>query len=294
MKAFFQKYTITFITVLFAILFIKILWNYYMLSPWTRDARIRADVITITSDVSGYVTELLVKDNQHVNQGDILLKINADRYHAALDKAKAQLAIKTEQLKLKEHEATRRTLLDGHAISEELKENAKIEVNIAKAELKEAQANVQQAQIDLERSIIKAPKSGVISNLRLTEGNYVRLGESIVAVIVDNSLYVQAYLEETKLAKVSVGMPVHIKLMSGDHPLEGHIESISYGITDQSSTTDDQLLANVTPTYNWVRLAQRIPVRIKINEIPKDIHIATGMTASVRIGDTNFKTLITF
>ncbi len=291
MKSFFQKYSITLISVVIALFLVNALWNYYMLSPWTRDAKIRADVITITSDISGYVTELLVEDNQTVKEGDILLKINPDRYNAAYDKALAQLAIKKEHLKLKEHEATRRITLDN-AISDELKENSKIEVNIARAELKEAEANAEQAKIDLERSVIRAPKSGVITNLRLTEGNYARVGESIVAIIVKDSFYIQAYLEETKLARISVGMPVHIKLMSGNYNLEGSIESISYGITDQSATTDDQLLANVTPTYNWVRLAQRIPVRIKINKIPKDIHLATGMTASVRIGDTHIWELL--
>lgn len=292
MKSFFKKYSMTLITSLIAIFLINALWNYYMLSPWTRDAKVRADIITITSDVSGYVTELLINDNQYVKASDVLLKINPDRYNAAYEKSLAQLAIKQEQLKLKEHVASRRLALEDHAISDELKENAKIEVNIAKAELDEAKANAEQAKIDLERSVITAPKSGVITNLRLTEGNYARVGESIVAIIVDDSLYIQAYLEETKLSKIAINMPVDIRLMSGNYPLQGSIESISYGITDQSATTDDQLLANVTPTYNWVRLAQRIPVRIKIENIPKDIHIATGMTASVRIGDTTFWSLL--
>ncbi|MGL4673736.1 MAG: efflux RND transporter periplasmic adaptor subunit [Wohlfahrtiimonas sp.] len=294
MKLFLQKYSVTLITVFVALVFLKIVWNYYMLSPWTRDARIRANVITITSDVSGYITELLIRDNQHVEKGDILLKINPERYQAALEKAMAKLSIQEEQLKLKEQEANRRMSLDGHAISEEAKSNLQAELAIAKAELEEAKANTKQAKIDLERSIIRAPKSGVISNLQLTEGNYARFGESILAIIVDDSFYIQAYLEETKLTKISVGIPVAIKLMSGDVKLEGSIESISYGITDQSSTTDDKLLANVTPTYNWIRLAQRIPVRIKINDLPKNMHIATGMTASVRMGNITFASLLSF
>lgn len=294
MKLFLQKYSVTFVTVLIALFFIKIVWNYYMLSPWTRDARIRANVITLTTDVSGYITELLIKDNQHVEKDDVLLKINPERYQAALDKALAQLSIKEEQLHLKEQEAQRRMLLDGHAISEEVRSNMKSEMSIVRAELEEAKANAKYAKIDLERSVVRAPKAGIVSNLQLTEGNYVRLGESILAIIVDDSFYVQAYLEETKLTKIAVGMPVAIKLMSGDVELEGSIESMSYGITDQSSTTDEKLLANVTPTYNWIRLAQRIPVRIKIHNLPKDMHIATGMTASVRMGDISFASLLSF
>lgn len=294
MKPFLQKYSVTLLTVFIALVLFKIVWNYYMLSPWTRDARIRANVITLTTDVSGYITELLIKDNQHVEKDDILLKINPERYQAALDKALAQLSIKEEQLHLKEQEAQRRMSLDGHIISEEARSNIKSEMAIVRAELEEAKANAKYAQIDLERSIIRAPKSGIVSNLQLTEGNYVRLGESILAIIADDSFYIQAYLEETKLTKIAVGMPVAIKLMSGDVELEGSIESISYGITDQSSTTDEKLLANVTPTYNWVRLAQRIPVRIKINDLPRDMHIATGMTASVRMGNITFASLLSF
>lgn len=283
MKAFFKKYAITIITVFIAIIAIRLLWNYYMLSPWTRDARIRTDIVTVTSDVSGYISELLIKDNQEVKKGDILLKINDDRYRAEVQRAKAQVEMKKEYLRLKIHEAERRISLDTHAISSELKENAKIEVDIAKADLLVAEAALKQAEIDLNRTIIYAPKSGVISNLHLVEGNYVKTGESVVAIIVKDSYYIQAYLEETKLAQVKVGMPVKIRLMNGNIKFTGVVESISAGITDQSTTTDNQLLANVTPTYNWVRLAQRIPVRIKIDEIPKDIHLANGMTASVRI-----------
>lgn len=294
MKFFARKYAVTLITVLIALCCMKIVWNYYMLSPWTRDARLRANVITITSDVSGYITALMVKDNQHVNEGDVLLQINPDRYEAAYEKAMAQLVIQEEQLVLKEQEAQSRIALENHVISAEMKANIKIEIAIAKAELAAAKATAKQAKIDLERSIIRAPKSGTVSNLQLTEGNYVRLGESIVAIIVDDSFYIQAYLEETKLNKIYLDMPVYIKLMSGNTTLEGSVESISSGITDQSATTDEKLLANVTPTYNWVRLAQRIPVRIKINSIPDNIHVATGMTASVRMGTISFTSLLSF
>src|SRR5699024_8148119 len=126
------------------------------------------------------------KDNQHVEKDDILLKINPERYQAALDKALAQLSIKEEQLHLKEQEAQRRMSLDGHIISEEARSNIKSEVAIVRAELEEAKANAKHAQIDLEGSIIRAPKSGIVSNLQLTEGNYVRLGESILAIIADD------------------------------------------------------------------------------------------------------------
>lgn len=135
MKPFLQKYLVTLLTVFIALVLFKIVWNYYMLSPWTRDARIRANVITLTTDVSGYITELLIKDNQHVEKDDILLKINPERYQAALDKALAQLSIKEEQLHLKEQEAQRRMSLDGHIISEEARSNIKSEVAIVRAEL---------------------------------------------------------------------------------------------------------------------------------------------------------------
>ncbi|WP_024616912.1 efflux RND transporter periplasmic adaptor subunit [Pseudomonas kilonensis] len=259
------------------------LWQYYMLTPWTRDARIRADVVVIAPDVSGWVRELKAVDNQQVKAGDVLLSIDRERFEAALEKARAVVQTRQQQLSLREHEASRRAALGPQAISAELRENAQINAGIARGELREAQAEAKVAELNLARSQVLAPRNGHITNLRLAEGNYVNAGQPVMALIDDSTFYVQAYFEETKLPRIRVGDPVKIWLMSAGHALEGHVESISRGITDRNTNPDAQLLAEVEPTFNWVRLAQRIPVRIKLDKVPEGMNLSAGMTASVQV-----------
>ncbi|AEA67407.1 MULTISPECIES: efflux RND transporter periplasmic adaptor subunit [Pseudomonas] len=259
------------------------LWQYYMLTPWTRDARIRADVVVIAPDVSGWVRELKAVDNQQVKAGDVLLSIDRERFEAAVEKARAVVQTRQQQLSLREHEASRRAALGPQAISAELRENAQINAGIARGELREAQAEAKVAELNLARSQVLAPRNGHITNLRLAEGNYVNAGQPVMALIDDSTFYVQAYFEETKLPRIRVGDPVKIWLMSAGHALEGHVESISRGITDRNTNPDAQLLAEVEPTFNWVRLAQRIPVRIKLDKLPEGVNLSAGMTASVQV-----------
>ena len=257
------------------------LWRYYMLSPWTRAARIRADVVVIAPDLSGWVVDLKVHDNQQVKAGDLLLSLDRQRYQAALDKAQAVANTRQQQLRLRDHEAQRRASLGPQAISAELKENAQITADIARGSLKEAQADVALAELNLARSEVRAPRTGQITNLRLAQGNYVTAGQPVMALVDEQSFYVQAYFEETKLPRIRIGAPVKVWLMSEGQALSGQIESVSRGITDRNAIPDTQLLANVEPTFNWVRLAQRVPVRIHIDEVPDGVLLAAGITCTV-------------
>lgn len=259
------------------------LWQYYMLTPWTRDARIRADVVVIAPDVSGWVEELKAVDNQPVKAGDLLLSIDRERYQAALEKARAVVQTRQQQLSLREHEASRRAALGPQAISAELRENAQINAGIARGELHQAEADAKIAEINLARSQVHAPRSGHVTNLRLAQGNYVNAGQPVMALVDDSTFYVQAYFEETKLPRIKVGDPVKVWLMSAGEAIPGQVESISRGINDRNSTPDGQLLAQVEPTFNWVRLAQRIPVRIKFDRLPEGVNLSSGMTASVQV-----------
>lgn len=274
---------LTTLVVLAAILAAIWLWRYYMLSPWTRDARVRADVVVIAPDVSGWVTELPIKDNQQVKTGDLLMRIDHERYQANLEHAKAVAETRHQQFLLRESEASRRNKLGIGAISTEGKETAQINASIANSEYKEALAEVKLAELNLSRSQVRAPRNGQVTNLRLAQGNYVQVGQAVMALIDQQSFYVTAYFEETKLPRIHLGMPARVLLMSDDTPLEGWVESISSGITDRNTTPDSQLLANVEPTFNWVRLAQRIPVRIKLGKIPPGTYLSAGMTASVTL-----------
>lgn len=277
------RVVVTLLVVALALLAGWWLWNFYMLSPWTRDARVRADVVTIAPDVSGWVVELKVRDNQQVKAGDLLMSIDRERYQAALDKARALAETRRQQLSLRQHEASRRAHLGPQAISAELRENAQINAEIARAEFQEAQAEVKLAELNLKRSEVRASRSGQVTNLHLAQGNYVQAGQAVMALVADESFYVQAYFEETKLPGIHVGAAAEVTLMSGGEPLRGRVQSISRGITDRNAAPDAQLLANVEPTFNWVRLAQRIPVRIELDEVPQDLPLSAGMTASVRV-----------
>ena len=259
------------------------LWQHYLYSPWTRDARVRADVVTIAPDLAGWVRELKVRDNQHVAADELLMSLDRERYQVVLEQAQAVAETRRQQLLLREHEAGRRMRLGPQAISAELRDNAQISAEIARGEYRQAQVAVRSAELDLARSEVRAPRAGQVTNLRLAEGNYVRAGEPVLALVDESSFYVQAYFEETKLPRIRIGAPVEIWLMSGDQPLRGEVESISRGIADRNASPDGQLLADVEPTFNWVRLAQRIPVRIKLDEVPEGVVLSAGMTASVRV-----------
>ncbi|MDZ4018044.1 HlyD family secretion protein [Pseudomonas sichuanensis] len=259
------------------------LWQYYMLTPWTRDARVRADVVVIAPDVSGWVSALKVHDNQQVKAGDLLMTIDRERFQAAFDQASAVVETRTQQVRLREREAARRTALGPEAISAELRENAQINAAVARGELHEAEAQLKVAKINLARSEVRAPRSGHITNLRLAEGNFVTTGQSVMALVDDATFYIQAYFEETKLPRIRVGDPVKVWLMGAGEAMNGHVQSISRGITDRNSTPDGQLLPEVEPTFNWVRLAQRIPVRIQLDQIPEGVSLSAGMTASVQV-----------
>ncbi len=277
------RVVVTLAVVLLALLAGWWLWHFYMIAPWTRDARVRADVVTIAPDVSGWVVELKVRDNQQVKAGDLLMSIDRERYQAALEKARALAETRRQQLNLRQHEASRRVHLGPQAISAELRENAQINAEIARAEFQQAEAEVKLAELNLARSEVRAPRAGQITNLHLAQGNYVQAGQAVMALVADDSFYVQAYFEETKLPGIRVGAPAEVILMSGGEPLQGKVQSISRGITDRNAAADAQLLADVEPTFNWVRLAQRIPVRIELDELPKELLLSAGMTASVRV-----------
>ncbi|WP_448682506.1 efflux RND transporter periplasmic adaptor subunit [Pseudomonas nicosulfuronedens] len=277
------RVAVTIVLVIAAVLAGTWLWRYYMLSPWTRDARVRADVVVIAPDVSGWVTDLAVQDNQQVKAGDLIMRIDHERYAANLEQAKALAETRHQQYLLRVSEASRRSKLGIAAISAEDKETAQINAAIAKSEYDEAQAQVRLAQLNLTRSEMRAPRDGQVTNLRLAQGNYAQAGQAMMALVDQKSFYVTAYFEETKLPGIRVGQPAQVVLMSGDIAIDGTVESISSGITDRNAIPDSQLLANVEPTFNWVRLAQRIPVRIRLDKLPEGLHLSAGMTASVTV-----------
>jgi len=257
------------------------LWDYYMLSPWTRDARVQADVVDVAPDVSGFVSELSVKDNQFVRKGDVLFVLDRERYERALATAQAAVAARKATMEDAEQRAGRVAKLTNLSVSDEVRQSASLTAKTAEAAYQQALADLSTAQLNLDRTIVHAPVNGFVTNLTVDVGQYATVGAKVLALIDSDSYRVTGYFEETKIPAVPPGKQVEIYLMSGGAPLRGHVVSISRGITDRDNPSGPDLLANATPTFEWVRLAQRIPVRIQIDDIPEGTLISSGMTATV-------------
>ena len=275
------RVAVTLIVVVAAVYVGRQLWGHYMDEPWTRDARLRADVVGIAPDVSGLVSDVLVKDNETVKKGDLLFRVDRDRFTIALEQADAALASSQAALDQARRESQRQARL-GDAASLQQKEQAQTTEQQDEAALRQATANRELAQLNLDRSEVRATVNGTISNLSLRPGDYVSAGTAKVALIDTDSLRVEGYFEETKLPRIHVGDEVYIHLMGQAEKLTGHVESIAYGIEDRERTSGG-LLANITPTFSWVRLAQRVPVRIALDKVPDGTKLIAGLTATVEV-----------
>lgn len=275
------RVAVTLIFVAAAVYVGRHLWGHYMDEPWTRDARLRADVVGIAPDVSGLVSEVLAKDNQTVRKGDVLFRVDRDRFAIALEQADAALASSKAALEQAQRESARQARL-GDAASLQQKEQALTTVQQDEAAVRQATANRELAQLNLDRSEVRATVNGTISNLSLRPGDYVSAGTAKVALIDSDSLRVEGYFEETKLPRIHIGDEVYIHLMGQTEKLTGHVESIAYGIEDRERTSGS-LLANITPTFSWVRLAQRVPVRIALDKVPDGTKLIAGLTATVEV-----------
>ncbi|WP_336971642.1 efflux RND transporter periplasmic adaptor subunit [Sphingobium aromaticiconvertens] len=275
----------TIVIVIIAILIALWMWNHYERSPWTRDGRVRADVVRITPDIGGLVTEVAIRDNQAVKAGDLLFVIDRPRYSLAVEQAKARIASARATLGQAEREA-RRDLALGDLVAAESHEQNVARAATARAALAEAISAQDGAELDLRRTRVTASVNGVVTNLDLHPGDYLAAGTQAMALIDSDSLRVEGYFEETKLPMIHPGAPVTVRLMGENRDMKGRVESISSGINDSSRSDSGNLLPTVEPTFSWVRLAQRIPVRIKLLEVPRDIRLIAGRTATVTIHPT--------
>ena len=259
---------------------------YYLYSPWTRDGRVRADVVTVAADVSGYVTDLRVHSNQAVKKGDILFVVDQARYRIALADAEAAVAARLAQYQMLRQQYERRTKLTLNlSITPEDLENAHRQTDAANAAWQQAIADRDLAALNLKRTEVRATVNGFVTNLNLENGDYASPGKAMLALIDSDSYYVDAYLEETKIPQVKIGEPAAIRLMNGAPDLEGSVEGVARGITDYDNRDGPELLDSVNPTFTWVRLAQRVPVRIRLTNVPPDVLVSAGMTCTVVLKD---------
>ena len=261
------------------------MWQHYERDPWTRDGRIRADVVEIAPDVSGLVTQVLVHDNQPVRKGQLLFVIDRPRYALAAAQAQAALASQKAVLVEARREAGRNAAL-GDLVSQEAREQGLERVSQASAALDQAQANLDVARLNLARISVAAPVDGVLASVALRPGEYLAAGHPALALVDSASVHVDGYFEETKLRRIRIGDHARIHVMGEPEPLLGHVQSIAAAISDRERTESANLLPNINPTVSWVRLAQRVPVRIVLDKAPADIRLIAGRTATVTIAPT--------
>lgn len=260
-----------------------LIWNYYMQSPWTRDGKVRAEQVGITPQVSGTIAKLMVHDNQFVNAGTVLFQIDDTPFQIAVLNAEAQLAKAQSDLAKARNEANRRHRLPNSYISAEDLDSADLNAKAMEATLKASQASLEQAKWQLEQTTVRAPVDGWITNLSTRVGNYANNGSPVFALVDSHSFYVVGYFEETKLRNIMPGDSANITLYSNHQKLQGKVVSIGRAIYDQSVETDSGLVADIKPNVPWVRLAQRVPVRIEFSEMPENITLVSGTTCTISI-----------
>ncbi|MFK3660639.1 p-hydroxybenzoic acid efflux pump subunit AaeA [Scandinavium sp. NPDC088450] len=285
MKTLTRKITRTAITLIMVVLaFIAIFhaWVYYTESPWTRDARFSADVVAIAPDVAGLITEVNVKDNQLVKKNQVLFTIDQPRYQKALEEADADVAYYQALAAEKRREAGRRNQLGTMAMSREEIDQANNILQTVEHQLAKAQATRELARLDLERTVIRAPADGWVTNLNVYTGEFITRGSTAVALVQKGSFYVMAYMEETKLEGVRPGYRAEITPLGSTKVIKGTVDSVAAGVTNASSSSDAKGMATIDSNLEWVRLAQRVPVRIHLDEQQGNLWPA-GTTATVII-----------
>jgi len=276
-------YLVTLTTVAIAAATSWAMWNTYMEAPWTRDATVRTYVVTKAPEVAGHIIELPVSDNQFVHKGDLLIVIDPTDYKIALELAEAAVKQAEATAENARIEAQRRARLTELAVSREEQQSFGATAAADLARLQQVIANRNQARVNLERIEIRSPVNGWVTNLLVQLGDYATVGRNVISIVNADTFWIDAYFEETQLASIRKGDPARIRLMGYKEILHGEVGSVSRGITVSNARPDLQGLATVNPIFTWVRLAQRVPVRIHIKEVPDDVVLVAGITATVEV-----------
>jgi RND family efflux transporter MFP subunit len=275
---------ITLGTVAIAALLAWATWQAYMGAPWTRDGTVRAYVVTMAPEVAGRIVKLSVADNQFVHKGDVLFEIEPADYRIALESAQAQAQRDGAALDYARTNENRQARLakEGWA-STEVYQQTTSTLHQLEAAVAADQAAINKAQLDLRRVVVRSPVNGYVTNLLAQLGDYATVGQKLISVVDSDSFWVDGYFEETSLRRILDGDPATAKLMGYSQLVRGHVGGVARGINIPNAQPDQAGLASVNPIFTWVRLAQRVPVRIKIDQVPDGVRLVAGMTATVQI-----------
>jgi multidrug resistance efflux pump len=263
------------------------MWNAYEGTPWTRDGTVESYVITEKPEVSGRIVSLPVKADQFVHKGDVLLVIEPTDFSIAVSNAEAALAKAKANVGNSQVEANRRFQLNDLAVSNEERQNYETSAQVAQANYNQALSDLAQARVNLERTTLRSPVNGYITNLRVQVGDYATARQRVLSIVDSDSFWVAGYFLETQLADIHLNDPAKILLLGHHKWLRGHVIGISRGIEVPNAQADSSGLATVNPIFTWIRLAQRVPVRIAIDEVPPSTTLVMGLTATVEIDRTS-------
>jgi RND family efflux transporter MFP subunit len=259
------------------------MWRTYMLSPWTRDGTVRVYVVTIAPEVAGRVVQLNILDNQYVHKGDVLFVIDPSDYRIAVDDTQAIVDQTKEQLTLAREESERRAELSQLAVTKEQQQIYATGAATATASYQQALTRLAKAQLDLSRTEAHSPVDGWVTNLSLRQGDYAIVGQRALSLVDAHSFWVEGYFEETTIAPVAEGDPASVWLMGFPQEIKGHVDSLSRAINVPNAQANATGVAEVNPVFTWVRLAQRVPVRIHLDVVPEGVRLVQGMTATVQV-----------
>lgn len=278
---------LTTIVVLIAVGFIFFRYQEYIDNPWTRDGQVCALVIQVTPRVSGPIINLPIKDNQFIKTGDLLFEIDPRTFEAVVKQARADL----QQARVNVDEA-RDELIRGEkirkkdkgAMSEQDYISRKNTFRAAEATALSKQNSLETALLNLEFTQVRASVNGYITNLNLQLGSQAVTNQPALALVDTNSFWIHGFFKENYIEGIHTGNRAIVTLMTyPDTPLEGRVDSIGWGIAQQDGSTGYNLLPTISPTFEWIRLAQRVPVRIHLTNVPEQIKLRVGSTASVLV-----------
>jgi len=281
------KYLLTGAVVLVAVAAAGVKYRYYLFNPWTRDGQVHAQVIQITPRVTGPIINLPIRDNQRVQAGDLLFEIDPRTFEAAVKQNKADLEqarVKVDDARDEAARVERIRRRDKGAVSAEELTRRKNTLRAAQAKVLAAEAALDEAELNLEFTRVKAPVDGYVTNLNLRLGSQAVANQPTLALVDINSFWIYAFFRENFIEGIEPGDRAIVTLMSyPDQPLEGRVDSLGWGVYQRDGSTGQNLLPNIAPTFEWIRLAERIPVRVHLDEVPEGIDLRVGTTASVLV-----------
>ena len=259
----------------------------YINNPWTRNGQLRGQVIQVAPRVSGTVTSVAVIDNQFVNEGDLLFEIDPEPFTIAIAQAEANLRrshISSKSAKIEYDRLLEIFEKDPGAVSQKDLNRRESNYLQSLSKIDVANETLRNAKLNLGYTSVHAAVEGYVSNINFQIGTQAVANTPILALVDSNSFWVFGYFRESQIGRFKIGDPAKVTLMAyPDLPLHGTVESLGWGIAPSDGNAGAYLLPSIKPVFQWIRLAQRIPVRIKLEEIPEDVELRFGLTASVMI-----------